>query len=579
MMSDCLWPRPCIYGSRSNPEAYSQTLDAMLITQEPTIACLQAEITALRETIAELREMLAKQEAIIRKFQAMLFGTKSEKGTPTTSPEQADEAVEGRELADTSPGTPATLCEQADETIEEPTTILSAPPQACPLAPSRPRGQRFGSPGHGRRLYEELTPHEVIHELPEDERHCSTCGKSYRDCGTEDSSEVEWEVAITQVIHRRKKYRRDCFCDAPVLITAPPPPKLIPKGLLAVSAIANLVVNKYLHGQPIHRQLHELQLHSGVSFAPGTIVGVLDHVGLLLRPVYDAILLHLREATHWHADETRWMQFADQTKQRWWLWVFAAPDAVAFVLDPTRSRAVPRRVFGLDDTSENAKRATGFVSCDRWKSYQGLPGLCTAFCWTHVRRDFTDLAKGYPHLLGAWTSAWVDRIGQLYALNTQRLHYEPGTEAFRQADAELRDHVEEIARVRDAERVDTSLIQEARKAVESMRRHWEGLTIFLDHPEVPLDNNEAERLLRLEVVGRKNFYGSSSLSSGRLVESAYSCLLTAVKYDLNPLTYLRVYLDACARNGGNTPADINRFLPWKADEEDLAKWKLPPHAI
>ena len=524
----------------------------MLVTQEATIERLQAENLELRELITELRETLAKQEALIRKLQAMLFGKKSEKGTPATSSAPAEEA--------------------ATEEPPQPSTPTNASPT------TGQRGQRRGSRGHGRRLYEDLPPREVIHDLPEDERRCPICGKSYRDCGTEDSREVEWEVTISQVIHRRKKYRRDCCCEAPVLLTAPPPPKLIPKGLLAVSAIANLIVNKFLHGQPINRQLHELELHSGVRLAPGTLVGVLDHVGLLLRPVYDAILLRLREAAHWHADETRWMQFADQTKQRWWLWVFAAPEAVAFVLDPSRSRAVPRRVFGLDDISEDAKRATGIVSCDRWKSYQGLPGLWTAFCWAHVRRDFTDVAKGYPHLLGAWTLAWVERIGQLYALNNQRLLSAPGTEAFRQADATLRDHVAESARVRDTEREDPSLIQEARKAVESMQRHWDGLTLFLDHPEVPLDNNEAERLLRLEVVGRKNFYGSGSLSSGALAESAYSVLLTAVKYNLNPLTYLRAYLDACARHGGNAPAEIDRFLPWKASTEDLAKWKLPPNA-
>jgi len=519
----------------------------MLITQKPTIAGLQAENAALRETIA-------KQDALIRKFQVMLFGTKSEKGTPASS------------------------VDQADQTGDERSTPLSLPPPAIPNAPSKPRGQRRGSPGHGRRLYEELPPREVIHELPEDARRCLTCATSYLECGTEDSCEVEWEVVITKVIHRRKKYHRACSCDAPMLITAPPPAKLIPKGLLAVSAVAHLVVNKFLHGQPINRQLHALELHSGVRFAPGTLVGVLDQVGLLLRPVYDAILLHLREASHWHADETRWMQYADQTKQRWWLWVFAAPDAVTFVLDPSRSRAVPHRVFGLDDPSPDAKRARGNVSCDRWKAYQGLTDLRTSFCWAHVRRDFTDLAKGYPHLLGAWTRAWVERIGQLYALNKYRLSFEPGTEDFRLADTTLREYMAGIARVRDTESEDATLIAEARKAVKSMQRHWEGLTIFLDHPEVPLDNNEAERLLRLAVVGRKNFYGSGSLRSGALVEAVYSVLLTVGKHELNPLTYLRAYLDACAVNGGNAPTDIDRFLPWKASAEDLATWKRPTQA-
>jgi transposase len=114
--------------------------------------------------------------------------------------------------------------------------------------------------------------------------------------------------------------------------------------------------------------------------------------------------------------------------------------------------------------------------------------------------------------------------------------------------------------------------------LKSLARHWDGLTLFLDNPAIPLDNNEAERLLRKAVVGRKNFYGSGSLKSGILAECAYSVLMTAAKNDLNPLTYLRAYLNACAENGGKPPTDISRFLPWKASKEDLATWKLPPTA-
>lgn len=122
-----------------------------------------------------------------------------------------------------------------------------------------------------------------------------------------------------------------------------------------------------------------------MRFSPGTMVEVQEKVADLLRPLYHAILFHLREADHWHADETRWMRYADENQHRWWLWLFASSDAVAFVLDPSRSRAVPCRVFGLDDPLENAWRAMGIVSCDRWKSYQDIPGIETAYCWTHLR--------------------------------------------------------------------------------------------------------------------------------------------------------------------------------------------------
>lgn len=48
------------------------------------------------------------------------------------------------------------------------------------------------------------------------------------------------------------------------------------------------------------------------------------------------------------------------------------------------------------------------------------------------------------------------------------------------------------------------------KALRYMLKLWPGLTVFLKNPEVPIDNNPAERALRGVAVGRKNHYGSRS---------------------------------------------------------------------
>ena len=78
------------------------------------------------------------------------------------------------------------------------------------------------------------------------------------------------------------------------------------------------------------------------------------------------------------------------------------------------------------------------------------------------------------------------------------------------------------------------------------------------------------------MVGRKNFYGSSSFASGALTESAYTVLLSAAGNSLNPLTYLRAYLDACAANGGQSPAKIERFFPWKASQREPRRLENSP---
>jgi len=49
---------------------------------------------------------------------------------------------------------------------------------------------------------------------------------------------------------------------------------------------------------------------------------------------------------------------------------------------------------------------------------------------------------------------------------------------------------------------------EQKGIIESMKRHWKGLTLFVDNREILMDNNLAERMLRPIVLGRKNYWGN-----------------------------------------------------------------------
>ena len=136
--------------------------------------------------------------------------------------------------------------------------------------------------------------------------------------------------------------------------------------------------------------------------------------------------------------------------------------------------------------------------------------------------------------------------------------------------ADLQHAVQRMSDERDAALSDASLAKPAAKVLQSMKNHWSGLTVFVDHPWVPMDNNTAERAARLPVVGRKNFYGSGSEWSGQLAAAMYSSAVTVKLWGLNPRTWLSAYLQACADNGNQAPRDINAFLPWAMDDARLA---------
>ena len=113
------------------------------------------------------------------------------------------------------------------------------------------------------------------------------------------------------------------------------------------------------------------------------------------------------------------------------------------------------------------------------------------------------------------------------------------------------------------------------KVLSSLHNHWEGLTVFVGRPEVAMDNNTAERILRNPVVGRKNYDGSGSVWSAHLAARMFSVVQTVLLWGLNPHHWLSAFLQACADNGGKCPTDLSAFLPWQMTPERREAFARP----
>lgn len=495
---------------------------------------------------AQINEQAAQIEALTAKvvwLQEQVFGRKSEQSKGASG--DADKGKQGS----------AKSSEPSSET-------------------GRNRGQQPGAEGHGRRNHDELPAQIIAHELPEDERTCPCCGLPFNELAdTEDSEEVHWDVCLIRRIHKRRRYKRTCQCQgAPRIINAPVSPKLIPKGMFSTGFWVQLLLEKYLHQRPLYRIRHALSIEGMRRPSQGTLTGGLKRLGELLQPLYARILERNRSATHWHMDETRWLVFVEvegKTGYRWWLWVVVTKDTCVFILDPSRSAKVPGDHLGED--------AEGIISADRYSAYKALgEGIRVAYCWTHVRRDYKRVRDEYKKL-HTWGQQWVDRIGEIYRLNKERLAVRSDPDRFEQQDQVLRTALANMAEVRDEELADEFLHLAQRKALNSMREHWQGLMLFVDNPDVPMDNNESERRLRTPVVGRKNYYGSGSKWSGVLSAMLFTIFQTLLINHINPKLFLRAYFDACAQNGGKAPENPDEFLPWNLSDEKKDQWRYKEH--
>jgi transposase len=459
---------------------------------------------------------------------------------------------------------------QQDEPVQDPQQDIPDQPEK---PPPRRRGQQPGAKGHGRRIREELPKEEIVHDIPEKERRCPDCGKPFEEFpGTEDSEEIHVEVKVSRRVHKRKRYKPTCQCEAvPGIVTAPAPPKLIPKGLFSIGFWVWLILEKFLFQRPFNRVKEVLALHH-CHAPPGTLTGGLKTIGELTQPLYVKILEKSRAANRWHMDETRWLVFEDiegKEGHRWWLWVVVTKETCCFILDPSRSSEVPKAHLG---------GGRGTLNVDRYSAYKVLVTekgeIKLAFCWAHVRRDFLRVAKGYKKLRN-WSEEWIERIERLYRLNRKRCAVRGKRGRFAYRQRKLRKAIRQMANQLEKE-LAQDLHPAQEKVLTSLHNHWEGLTLFVDDPDIPMDNNEAERSLRNAVVGRKNFYGNGAVWSGQATAGLYTILETLRRCGINPQRYLQVYFEACARNGGKPPEDIESFLPWSLSEEVRSQLERAP---
>jgi transposase len=352
------------------------------------------------------------------------------------------------------------------------------------------------------------------------------------------------------------------------VVTAPPPPRLIAKSPVGISIWVNVLLDQYLCYRPTQRLLADGRSH-GLDLSGSALTGGLQRLGPLFEPLYDALVQRSQQQTLWHADETRWLVFQSvegKVGSRWYLWLFHAAEVVVFVLATGRSHAVPEEPF--------APVEGGLLVVDRYQAYPAIDqvkaGLIVlALCGAHQRRDFLAWARSWPQL-SAWASAWLERIGALYHLNDRRRQLREDSEGFEQRDRDLRQAVEAMATQAEQELQEPSLHPARRKVLASLGEHGTGLTVFVEHPEVPMDNNTAERTERGPVVGRKNYYGSGAVWSGRRAAMLFSLFATLQQWPLNPRAWLTWYLRACVEAGGKAPAEVASSLPWNRSAEQRA---------
>lgn len=305
--------------------------------------------------------------------------------------------------------------------------------------------------------------HQVV-ELPETkvdvvdhlfvERRCGICGKRY----TPDPG-----VVLAGVVVGKKSV-----------------------GIRLMSVIAHL---KTVCRMPVRQIKELLETFYGLKISIGEISEILHDVAELGDSTCEDLLGEVRGSPVAHADETGWREDGVNG----YIWSFSTPDVRYYTYRHSRGSVVPKEVLeGFD----------GALVADFYAAYNFYEGIKQR-CWVHLGRDLdvlVDKNQDLPEL-----KAWVESVKALY---------------YRAKDTTKDKHTE-LERSRLESGFEAELLEICRPYVglkiapqrvlaERMTRFINELFSFVGNPEIPSENNAAERAVRPAVVARKISGGSRS---------------------------------------------------------------------
>ncbi|MGM0786033.1 MAG: IS66 family transposase [Pseudomonadota bacterium] len=258
-----------------------------------TVAQLQRQLAAAEAENDRLLALMARKEAqweaakqsLFEQFRLAIerqFGSSTEKYRV----EQGDLLINEAEVA---------VDEEDDAAAADESTTDESATEARKPAKRRSRGGRAALPP-------ELPRVEVIHELPEESRHCAEDGTALKVIGEEISEELHVVPARVEVIrHVRRKYGCPA-CEEGIHI-APVPAKLLPKSNASATLLAYVATAKYQDALPLYRQSQIFARH-GAEIPRHTLARWMVQVGERLMPLVEALRQHLLQAPLIHMDET-----------------------------------------------------------------------------------------------------------------------------------------------------------------------------------------------------------------------------------------------------------------------------------
>ena len=392
---------------------------------------------------------------------------------------------------------------------------------------------------------------------------CPCCGGALHVIGEDVSERLDKIPAKLRVIvTRRPKYACRSCTDG--VVQAPAPNRLIGGGLPTEALVSDVLVAKYADHLPLYRQ-SQIFAREGLHIDRSTLAHWVGFAAVELEPLHARLVQILKASTKLFADETR-CPVLDPGRGRTktgYLWTIARddrpwggtdPPAVAYLYAPGRGgEHAMRHLAGFSGTLQ----VDGYVAYDALTDAKRAGGpLTLAFCWSHFRRRFYDIAKGGNAPIA--TEA-LERIARLYAIEAEiRGHSAQDRCSVRQE--RTKPLVDDLKAWLEQQLARVSGRSPMAEAIRYGLSHWDGLIHLLDDGRIEIDSNTVERSIRPIALNRKNALFAGSDEGGANWAIIASLIETAKLNHVNPHAWLT---DTLTKLVNMWPASrIDELMPW-----------------
>ncbi|HEY0293103.1 MAG TPA: IS66 family transposase [Hansschlegelia sp.] len=388
---------------------------------------------------------------------------------------------------------------------------------------------------------------------------CPCCRGALHKIGEDVSERLDVVPAQFRVlVVRRPKYA--CRSCESAVVEAAAPARLIEGGVPTEALIAQVLVSKYADHLPLYRQA-QIYARQGVHLDRSTLADWVGRAAFLLRPIHERLFFWLKRSGKLFADETTAPVLdpgrgRTKTGQLWAYarddrpWSGADPPGVVYLYAPDRKAERPlAHLAGF----------SGVLQVDGYAGYRALAekgDVTLAFCWSHVRRRFYELAAAGPAPIA---SQALERIAALYAVekDIRGRSADERRSVRRDSSRPILDSLEMWLR----EKLDC--VSQKSKLAEAIRyalSRWQGLSRFIDDGRVEIDSNVVERSIRPIALNRKNALFAGSDGGGEHWAVVASLIETCKLCGVDPFAYLADVITRIVN--GHPNSQIDDLLPW-----------------